>query len=281
MQFFDSYATHKRLTLVGGTAVLLVIIVIFLWSRKITPSTPLSAVAVITEATHKAGGVNYLAEYDEHFSRIINGISETYSYKLLEAKKDLNWKRETYLNDITLFEAFLRNDIGFFHCQTYPERLCTQYVSSTSKNIVLTRDASLAGLNLWEQKNIFQTSVSREDITVGALSRSATCVSYVFNPTAVTDNDMTALMNAIGDPSAISTGSALALQAWIQQYDARVCFDDETGIVLRHQEILRQRFPSSRDNKMVEYASEDMQTITRLRLNPLLPAEAFSTTSIR
>ena len=271
---------HKRLVLPCGILAL-VIITLALWRpQKTTTRLPDSGVEVITRATQLVKEVNFQAEYDEQFSRKVNGVAEDHSYKLRESKKGTSWKKETFIDDLTLLEAFIRNDQSYFHCTTYPEISCVESAITSNDGSRSSRDASLSGFSLWEQKKIFQASVSQQNITVDSESRSATCVSYAFNPGSVSDEDVAALMNAIGGPAASSAGSASALREWLKQYDVDVCYDDLTGIMLGYHSVIRQSVSLENGGRM-EYESEDTQTITRLRLNPLFSSDEFSTSSVR
>jgi hypothetical protein len=274
------YKAHKRLMSACAILALAIVLLTLFRPNKQEVRLPVSPVAVVTDATRLAKNVNYQAEYDERFSRTVNGVYETHSYKLRESKKDANWKKETYINDLTLLEAFIRNGKIYSHCTTYPEVSCVEKEIDGTNDGASTRDAMLSGMNLWVEKNIFQASVYQQEIVVGSESRSATCVSYSFNPNFVTDEDVAALMASIGSSVTSTPGSAAALQEWMKQYDAEVCYDDKTGIVMNYHSVIRQSMPLQSGGQM-DYESENTQTITRLRLNQLFSSEEFSTSSAR
>lgn len=225
-----------------------------------------NAAAVIRQAREKASAANYAAEYDEQFSRIIGGVSESYTYRVMEIKSGTDYKKEVYANKIALLEKFIRNNDGSFYCAGTPELACVRYDGK----------GALPEFDFWEKQEILKTSVSSQTVIIDESDRLVHCVQYVLFPEALNDENMAILFGVPENGPSSTVGVAAAVRENVRKYDVKACFDDSTGVLVDRTIKISQMLPTE-TSATIEYESEDRYVLRRLRLDPLVTPADFQT----
>ena len=247
-------------------AALLSLTVIFIGMAYLgSRSSRLSAAAGLIKASQeKASSLDFVVEYDETFSRTLDGNAQNYEYKIVKTKSGAQARRDVYVNGTALLESFIRNERGVFYCAPQEIISCRKLGDSGDSS----RDP--IGEE-FEKRGIFTGIVAPRVILVGETERPARCAQYVLDLSAVSDADLKDFLNG---SSVIFDGAAKALRSWVQQYEAEVCFDDETGIALTHSVKIRQTLSTPKGN--IEYSSQDQVVATRMQMDPLISSEVFT-----
>src|SRR3989338_8102002 len=172
----------------------------YLGSRSSRLST---AAGLIKTSQEKASSLDFVVEYDETFSRTLDGNAQNYEYKIVKTKSGAQARRDVYVNGTALLESFIRNEHGIFYCAPQEVILCRKLGDSGESS----RDS--VGEE-FEKRGIFMGTVAPRVILVGETEHSALCAQTTLDSSAVSDSDLKSLLN---DSSAVLNGVAKAVQS--------------------------------------------------------------------